>query len=542
MEGIGKDCLKPGGGGKSDIGSPASLDPHGIDGAGFLHINETADEAADVDSGSRCLGVSLNDTPVMSGSLDASDELKNLDSTGRSISSDSPSRDQLAGSTSDRKCAPNTSHEVLEIETKPLLDSPVEDNMHCNSKCPVASSNNTSVPSGSSLDALHELNIQISIKGSPPADSDSGAKLAEYGSEAKCPSPLDTSCEALEMAPVEDNVLSTSQCPGASLNNASMLSSNSLEASHVNTQVSAQGTPYSDSDSCAKVAEYTSEAKCRSPSNTIHETLEMANETMLDSPVEDNIRSTSQCPGALLNNTSMLSSSSLDASHELKVLVSAEGNPSFDCDSGVELTEYSSEVERKSSPDTRHETLEMENQPVEDSPIVGHIQSTSQFPDASLKDTSMLSSSSLNDFHELNIQPSTRGTPSDSDPGAKLAEYTSDAKCQSPPNTSLVGTKPVLDSFLKGTSTSSKESDSDDSHEENVDIAPLEPIPSSGGTFGKNSEEVNGNLDSSFCETEKELYMAPEVASDAMHYEKSIPKASSDSSTADAGRDESGSV
>ncbi|KAM5569384.1 hypothetical protein ABKV19_016753 [Rosa sericea] len=537
MDGIGKDCIKPGGGGKSDIGSPASLDHHGSDGAGMLHINETVDEAADVDSGSRCLGVSLNDTPVMSGSLDASDDLKNLDSTGRSMSSESPTGDQLAGSTSDGKCLPNTSHEVLKIGTKPLLKSPVEDNMQCNSKYPVVSSNNTSMLNGGSLDASHEQNNQISINGTLSADSDSGAKLAEYGSEAKCPSPPERSSEAVDTAPVEDNVLSTLQCPGASLNNTSMIRSNLMEAS----EVPAKGTASSDSDSVAKLDEYTSEAKCQSPSKTIDEALEIGNETILHSPVEGNMQSTSQGPGAPLNNTSMLTSSSSDAaSHELKVLGSTKGNPSFDCDSGAELTEHTSEVKRKSSPVTRHEVLETENQPVADSPFEDNIQSTSQSPDASLKDTSMLSSGSLNAFHELNIQPSTKGTPSNSDQGAKLAEYTLDAKCQSsldPSDDQMVGVKPFLDNSSKCL----KESASDNSHEENVDRASLEPIPSSGETFAGNSEE-DGNPNSSFCETEKQSYVAAEVASDAEHCEKSIPKASSDGFATDSGRDESGSV
>ncbi|KAL6193984.1 hypothetical protein ACLB2K_035068 [Fragaria x ananassa] len=520
MEGIGKECIKPGGSGKSDTGSPASLDPHRSDGVGLLHIGETVDEATDVDSGSQCLGVSLNDTPVMSGSLDASDELKNLESTGRSMSSESPTGDQLAGSTSDGKCATNTSNEVLEIGTKPLLESPVEDNMQCDSKCPV-SSNDTSVLNGGSLDASHEHNNQILIKGTLSADSDSGAKLAQYGCEANSP---DRSSEAVETAPVEDNVLFTLQCPGASLNNTS--------------QVPAKGTPSSDSDLVAKLD---AEAKCQPPSNTVDEALEIGNETILDSPVEDNIQSTSQCPGASLNNTSMLTSSSSDAAFlELKVSDSTKGNPSFDCSSGAEITEHTSEVKHTSAPGTRHEALETENQPVADSPIVDNIQSTSESPDASLNNISMLSGGSLNAFHELNVQPSTEGTPSDSDQGSKLVECTLDAKCQSSPDTNddkMVGIK----TFLDNSSKCLKESASDNSHEENVDRASVEPIPS-GETFAGNREEVNGNPNSSFCETEKQSFIAPEIASDTMHCEKSIPKASSDGSVTDSGRDESGSV
>ncbi|XP_050372473.1 uncharacterized protein LOC126790323 isoform X2 [Argentina anserina] len=560
MEGIGKACIKPGGSGKSDIGSPASVDPHGSDGAGLLHISETVDEGADVESGSpasldhqgsdgagllrisetvdkgadvesgsQCLGVSLNDTSVMSGSLDASDELKNLDSTGRSMFSESPTGDQLTGSTSEGKCAPGTSHEVLEIGTKPPLESPVEDNMQSNSKCPVVSSNSTSVLNGGLLDDSHKHNNQISIEGTVSADSDSGAKVAEYGSEAKCLSPSDKISEAVETAPVDDIVMS----PDASLQNTSVIMSNLLKAS----QVPSKGTASYDSD---LVPNSDAEAKCQSPSNTIDEGLEIGSETILGSPVKDIIQSTSQDPGDLLNNTAKLTDSSSDAaSHDLKVSGSTEGESSFDCDSGVELTERPSEVKRISSPDTRHEALETENQPVPDSLIVDSIRPTSVTH--ALKDVSVFSGGSLNVFHEVNIQPSTVGTPSDSDQGAKLVEYSSDAKCQSSP---VAGDYKTLasTSFLDNTLICLKGSASDSSHEENVDKASLEHIPSSGETFAKNCEEINGNSNSNICETEKQSYVAPEIVWDAMHCEKSIPKASSDGSSTDSERDEPGSV
>ncbi|VVA20896.1 PREDICTED: increased DNA methylation 1 [Prunus dulcis] len=193
MDCEGKDCIKPGGGSKSDIGSPASLDGHGSDEAGLRPINETVDEAAATDSGSRRIRVSLNDTPVMSGSLDASDELKNLDSTERSISSDSASGAELAGSTFDKEFPPiNTSHEALETENKPVLDYPVEDKMQSTSQGAGASLNNTSMLSSRSSDASNERNIQVSNKGTTSSDSDSETKSAEYASDAKCQSHPDT--------------------------------------------------------------------------------------------------------------------------------------------------------------------------------------------------------------------------------------------------------------------------------------------------------------------------------------------------------------
>ncbi|KAM1301426.1 hypothetical protein ACFX2H_012466 [Malus domestica] len=135
LECKGKDLIKHGNGSKSDSGSPASIDPRGSDETSLPHINETFDEGTAMVSGSRCLGVSLNDTPVMSGSLDGSDELKSLDSTERSVSSDSLFGAELPGSTLDKECPVGTTHETATGDT-PVLDSPVDDKTQSTSQCP----------------------------------------------------------------------------------------------------------------------------------------------------------------------------------------------------------------------------------------------------------------------------------------------------------------------------------------------------------------------------------------------------------------------
>ncbi|KAK9288144.1 hypothetical protein L1049_016592 [Liquidambar formosana] len=81
----------------------------------------------------------------------------------------------------------------------------------------------------------------------------------------------------------------------------------------------------------------------------------------------------SQAPGVSLNDTSVLSGSS-DAPHEVKFPVTGEGILGSNSQSGDEVPGSATEAKCLSHADTRHVTLEMENEPVLDSPMEGNIQ------------------------------------------------------------------------------------------------------------------------------------------------------------------------
>ncbi|XP_062108349.1 increased DNA methylation 1-like [Humulus lupulus] len=171
---------------KSDIDSSTKSDPHGGDDTDLHHSNDTTEEVAGVESGSHCVDVSV-DTPLLSGSLNASPEHENPDPIEETTCSDSPSEAKICGATSDSKSPSKPSHDALEMENKPV-SALLENNTVSLSQSPDVSLNETSLMS-SSIEASCELKTQVSHEGTMLSESHLGAKC---DSESQCLSPPDS--------------------------------------------------------------------------------------------------------------------------------------------------------------------------------------------------------------------------------------------------------------------------------------------------------------------------------------------------------------
>ncbi|KAM1380275.1 hypothetical protein ACFX2I_022024 [Malus domestica] len=367
LECKGKDLIKHGSGSKSDSGSPATIDHHGSDETSLPHINETVDEAAAMVSGSRCLGVSLNDSPVMSGSLDGSDEHKNLDSTERSVSSDSLLGAELPRSTLDKECPVDTSHKAVATEDKPVLDSPGGDKIQSTSQGP------------------GEAPV---IEDEPAVDSHVKDKM-----QSTCQGPGEASVIEDEPAldsPVEDKMQFASQGPGEALATEDEQVLDSPDEDKM--QSASQGTGEALATEDEPVLGSSLEDKKQSTSQSPGEVLAAEDEPVPDSPVEDKMQFTSKDAAVSLNDTSMMSSRLSDNSNERNIQVSSKGATSSDSDPGTKSAEYASDVNYQSYPDISHDE-KVEIEPVSDS---------------SLKEnySKSLEESALDDSHEENVDAS----------------------------------------------------------------------------------------------------------------------------------------
>lgn len=149
--------------------------------------------------------------------------------------------------------------------------------------------------------------------------------------------------------------------------------SSSLDASHkLKTLALAEQTMCSESHSGDKLAKSASDKKSEPPPIVNHDAIEMGNKPLLDFPVEDNVPSSVQCPLVPLNDTPVMSSS-LDASHEVKVPVSVEGTACSDSHAGDMLAQSASGRKCMSPSDMSHDALEPENKPVMDCPVVDNV-------------------------------------------------------------------------------------------------------------------------------------------------------------------------
>lgn len=134
-------------------------------------------DGSPTNSDSRCLGVSLDDTSVMSSPLVASDELKTLVSINRNTCADSDSGNKLADLTSNKKCLINSDPRGDREEENELeVGSPVIDNIQSCEKGKIGDARALNLNEYTS----DELRISIE-EGTKPVDSQYEVELAFKG-------------------------------------------------------------------------------------------------------------------------------------------------------------------------------------------------------------------------------------------------------------------------------------------------------------------------------------------------------------------------
>ncbi|KAG8636721.1 uncharacterized protein LOC110600927 isoform X2 [Manihot esculenta] len=134
-------------------------------------------DGSPTNSDSRCLGVSLDDTSVMSSPLVASDELKTLVSINRNTCADSDSGNKLADLTSNKKCLINSDPRGDREEENELeAGSPVIDNIQSCEKGKIGDARALNLNEYTS----DELRISIE-EGTKPVDSQYEVELAFKG-------------------------------------------------------------------------------------------------------------------------------------------------------------------------------------------------------------------------------------------------------------------------------------------------------------------------------------------------------------------------
>ncbi|KAM4115982.1 hypothetical protein ACJW30_02G015600 [Castanea mollissima] len=163
--------------------------------------------------------------------------------------------------------------------------------------------------------------------------------------------------------------------------------SSCLDALKLKIPALTEQTVCSDSLSGDKLAESVSKKKPDPPPSVSYAAIEMGNKPLLDFPVKDNMQSSVQCPLVPLNDT-LVMSSSLDASDEVKIPVSVEGTACSDSHAEDKLAQFASGRKCMSSSDISHDALELENKPAMDFPVEDHTQS--------------LEVSDLDGVHEIN--------------------------------------------------------------------------------------------------------------------------------------------
>lgn len=149
--------------------------------------------------------------------------------------------------------------------------------------------------------------------------------------------------------------------------------SSSLDALKLKIPALTEQTVCSDSLSGDKLAESVSK-KPDPPPRVSCAAIGMGNKPLLDFSVKDNMQSSVQCPLVPLNDT-LVMSSSLDASDEVKIPVSVEGTACSDSLAEDKLAQFASGRKCMSSSDISHDALELENKPAMDFPVEDHAQS-----------------------------------------------------------------------------------------------------------------------------------------------------------------------
>lgn len=193
-------------------------------------------------------------------------------------------------------------------------------------------------------------------------------------------------------------------------------------------------------------------------------------------------------------------SSFLDASHKLKIPVLTERAICSDSLSGDKLTASASKEKCESPPNASHDAPEIKQDLVLDSPDKDNMQFSFQCPVVSLNNTSV-KSESVDVSSEVTIPVFIEGTACfDSHSEDKLAQsasvrihmFPSDIGHDAP----TLENEPVMDCPVVDNTRSMSESDMDETHEVNINVDRLEPVPSSGEVFAENiTEEMNETLD-----------------------------------------------
>ncbi|KAJ7980047.1 putative Acyl-CoA N-acyltransferase with RING/FYVE/PHD-type zinc finger protein [Quillaja saponaria] len=157
------------------------------------------------------------------------------------------------------------------------------------------STNDISVVS-SSLCASHEMNNQVSIEGTKCSECHSGEKLAEAASDRKCMSPSSPSHRTLKMenklvldTPVKDNLHSSPQCLGGSLNDTSVISHSVGTSQDLDVPVLIEETVCLHSED--KLIESAPDRKCQSPSSFSHDVLDVEINPVSESHVVNDVQS-----------------------------------------------------------------------------------------------------------------------------------------------------------------------------------------------------------------------------------------------------------
>ncbi|KAF2284199.1 hypothetical protein GH714_019882 [Hevea brasiliensis] len=137
-------------------------------------------DASPTNSDSRCLGVSLDDTSVMSSSLVASSELKTLGAIGRNTCADSESGDKIDELPSDRKCLiiSDTSGDRQE-ENKLEVASSVKDNTQ------PCEEGDIGIAYALKLNESTSDELKISIEGTKAVDCHLEDEFSELASKGK---------------------------------------------------------------------------------------------------------------------------------------------------------------------------------------------------------------------------------------------------------------------------------------------------------------------------------------------------------------------
>ncbi|KAK4857354.1 hypothetical protein QYF36_027134 [Acer negundo] len=412
---------------KSDIDSSAEHDTDECadGGRGLLHANDINGEVDGADNNAKSPGVSLNETPMHSGSLNASPHV----SVEGAACAVSPVGDKLPESASDGKCHSNSDKNDVasKLENKPEPDSPVADISPSSEEGDMDVVHTIDV----NVAASHEDETPISCQETRILDSESGNKLLESDSEKGLPV-----SEGLPITDMNHDATEQGNKPESPMHSGSLNSS---------PRISVEGAACAISPLGDKLPESASDGKCFSNSDKNDVASELENKPEPDSPVVDIFPSSEEGDMDVVHVIDV----NVAASQEDETPISGEETRIPDSESGNKLLESDSDKKGLPIADMSLVATEQGNKP--ESPM--HNGSLNASPRVSVEgeacDVSLL--------------------------GDKLPESASDGKCLSNSDTNDVAfeleNKPESDSPVADISPSSEEGDMDVVHAIDVNVA-----------------------------------------------------------------------
>lgn len=324
---------------ESNNDSSAEHDPDKCADSGLIHANLIT-----TDSDSKCPDVSLNGTSVLSGS---SEGPTNVLVEGTPCP-DSQSGDKLAESASDGKCLSNsdTSNDAFEMRNKEV-DMDVLHAIDVN------------------VSASHEVEIPVSAEETVSLNSQLGDKLAESAPDKNCLSPAGISHDALEKgnkpelnSAVEDN---TKFSTDSDVDDAHAVAANSAASHEVEIRVSVEETLHPGSELGSKSAEFASERNTLSAPGTSADAIDMENNQLSDSPLQDSVPS---CKEGDTNDACSIDAN-ISTSREVEFPVTVE---SVSSDSKAEDKFVESVLNKSLVFDKNHDMQTELNSPVKEHP------------------------------------------------------------------------------------------------------------------------------------------------------------------------------